>query len=266
MGSSSVIVLLWALKRKHALFLTVILANAAFTLALMVHTIALLAVLFGFASEALHGLILDVTLMSVANILIFSIWYWVVDPPGVEISPAPMSRGIFFFHNEEPVCPTMNSWVPRYADYLFIAFTTSFAFTPTDTPPLTRRAKMLMLLQGAISVVTLTGIAAEVRSISLPASDNAEIQYLFAVPRPSSYCNNCRSNFTVASRTMGGSHAGPGAESPFQPIFHASFSEDKPLPDPTGFKPNIRVTIRRQADRKSAEKSRRRDFHTFTHR
>jgi uncharacterized membrane protein len=46
-----------------------------------------------------------------------------------------------------------------YADYLYLAFTTSFAFSPTDTLPLTRRAKMLMLLQSAISVVTLTGIA-----------------------------------------------------------------------------------------------------------
>jgi hypothetical protein len=42
---------------------------------------------------------------------------------------------------------------------LFVAFTTSFAFSPTDTLPLTRRAKMLMLLQAAISVVTLTGVA-----------------------------------------------------------------------------------------------------------
>lgn len=158
-GLVAVIVLLWALKRKHALFLTVILANAAFTLALMVHTIALLAVLFGFASEALHGLILDVTLMSVANILIFSIWYWVVDPPGVEDIPRADEPWDFLFPQRGTSLPHYESWVPRYADYLFIAFTTSFAFTPTDTPPLTRRAKMLMLLQGAISVVTLTGIA-----------------------------------------------------------------------------------------------------------
>jgi hypothetical protein len=44
-------------------------------------------------------------------------------------------------------------------DYLFIAFTTSFAFSPTDTLPLTRTAKMLMMAQAAVSVVTLTGIA-----------------------------------------------------------------------------------------------------------
>jgi uncharacterized membrane protein len=44
-------------------------------------------------------------------------------------------------------------------DYLYVAFTTSVAFSPTDTLPLTRRAKVLMLLQATISLVTLTGIA-----------------------------------------------------------------------------------------------------------
>lgn len=43
-------------------------------------------------------------------------------------------------------------------DYLFAAFTTGLAFSPTDTLPLARRAKMLMLLQATIAVVTLTGI------------------------------------------------------------------------------------------------------------
>ena len=65
----------------------------------------------------------------------------------------------FLFPQRASSLPHYQSWVPRYADYLFVAFTTSFAFSPTDTLPLTRRAKMLMLLQAAISVVTLTGIA-----------------------------------------------------------------------------------------------------------
>ena len=47
----------------------------------------------------------------------------------------------------------------RKTDYIYLAFTTSFAFSPTDTLPLTRRAKMLMLLQATISIITLTGIA-----------------------------------------------------------------------------------------------------------
>ena len=53
----------------------------------------------------------------------------------------------------------MTAGFPATLIILFVAFTTSFAFSPTDTMPLTRRAKMLMLLQAAISVVTLTGVA-----------------------------------------------------------------------------------------------------------
>jgi len=66
----------------------------------------------------------------------------------------------FLFPQRDKSLPHYTSWVPRYADYLFIGFTTSFAFRPTDALPLTRTAKMLMLLQAAISVVIVTGIAA----------------------------------------------------------------------------------------------------------
>ena len=70
-----------------------------------------------------------------------------------------MSHGFFLFPQRASSLPDYESWAPRYAAYLFVAFTASFAFSPTDTLPLTRRAKLLMLLQAAISVVTLTAIA-----------------------------------------------------------------------------------------------------------
>ena len=97
--------------------------------------------------------------MAVSNILIFSIWYWIIDPPGVEGIAREDEPWDFLFPQRGSSLPHYESWVPRYADYLFVAFTTSFAFSPTDALPLTRRAKLLMLLQAAISVVTLTAIA-----------------------------------------------------------------------------------------------------------
>jgi hypothetical protein len=51
--------------------------------------------------------------------------------------------------------------------YHYIAFTTSVAFSPTDTLPLIRRAKLLMLLQATVSLVTITGIAGS--AINIPA-------------------------------------------------------------------------------------------------
>jgi hypothetical protein len=152
-------VLLWLLKRKRALLWVIIITNALFTAALLVHTSALIAVLSGSASEAIKALMLDVALMVVSNILIFSVWYWIIDPPGVHESACADAPWEFLFPQRGSDLPHYGLWVPRYADYLFLAFTTSFAFSPTDTLPLTRRAKMLLLLQAVISVITLTGIA-----------------------------------------------------------------------------------------------------------
>jgi hypothetical protein len=44
-------------------------------------------------------------------------------------------------------------------DYLFLAHTTSVAFSPTDTLPLSRSAKVLMATQSAISLIAITVVA-----------------------------------------------------------------------------------------------------------
>lgn len=67
--------------------------------------------------------------------------------------------GALLFPQRATTLPHYETWTPRYLDYLFLAFTASFAFSPTDTVPLSRTAKMLMIVQAAISVVSLTGIA-----------------------------------------------------------------------------------------------------------
>jgi hypothetical protein len=158
-GLVALMAVLWALKRKRALIQLIVVANALFTLALLIQTISLISALFGGASEAVNALMLDVVLMATSNILIFSVWYWVIDPPGIEdVSRADEAWDFLFPQRGSPL-PHYDCWVPLYPDYLFLAFTTSFAFSPTDTLPLTRRAKMLMLLQATISVVTLTGVA-----------------------------------------------------------------------------------------------------------
>ena len=158
-GLVALMAVLWLLGRKRALFRLIISTNALFTFALIVHTSGLIAVLFGGASEAVKALLVDVVLMAASNILIFSVWYWIVDPPGVGEVPRANEPWDFLFPQRAGGIPHYESWVPRYGDYLFLAFTTSFSFSPTETPPLTRRAKALMLLQSLISVVMLTAIA-----------------------------------------------------------------------------------------------------------
>lgn len=152
-------VALWFLGWKHALMRSIVALNALFTVVLLVHTAAILQLLAGLSTGAVDELIADIALMAVSNVLIFSIWYWIIDPPGViedEPDPHPWA---FLFPQRASVLPHYESWIPGYGDYLFIAFTTSFAFSPTDAVPLSRPAKLLMVLQSAISVITLTGMA-----------------------------------------------------------------------------------------------------------
>ena len=157
LGLVALMAALWVLKRKQALFVCVVFTNAVFTCALLLHMSGLVGVLFGSVSEAVNTLMIDVALMAATNILIFSIWYCIIDRPNFE--DVPHEAWDFLFPQRAGSIPHYESWQPGYIDYLFVAFTTSFAFSPTDTAPLTKRAKMLMLLQATISVVTLTAIA-----------------------------------------------------------------------------------------------------------
>ena len=56
-------------------------------------------------------------------------------------------------------------WSPRFIDYLFLAFNTSTAFSPTDTPALARWGKLLMMLQSVISLTVLALLAARAVNI-----------------------------------------------------------------------------------------------------
>ena len=98
----------------------------------------------------------------VANILVFASWYWRLDAGGPhqrEIRGA-HTDGAFLFpqmtldDNEE------SQWTPGFVDYLFLAFNTSTAFSPTDAPVLSRWAKGLMMIQASISFTTVALIAA----------------------------------------------------------------------------------------------------------
>jgi len=151
--------LFWILNRKRLLFKAIIIATGVFTFSLFLNLVALLDVLVNVSTQATETLLLDVFLMAISNILLFSIWYWLIDPPGLDEIPRDNEPCDFLFPQRGGVIAGHESWVPRYTDYLYLAFTTSFAFSPTDTLPLTRRAKMLMLSQSAMSIITLTGIA-----------------------------------------------------------------------------------------------------------
>ena len=73
---------------------------------------ALITVLFGLTPQVVRVLLLDVVLMAISNILIFSIWYWIIDPPGVEEIRRGTHPGISFSPSEQANCLTMKHGCP----------------------------------------------------------------------------------------------------------------------------------------------------------
>ncbi len=108
----------------------------------------------------------------VTNILVFAGWYWRLDgggPRARELQGA-HKDGAFLFPQmtlpqEQRVAMGEDHWSPNFVDYLFIAFNTSTAFSPTDSPVLSRWAKTLMMVQALISFATVALLAARAVNI-----------------------------------------------------------------------------------------------------
>lgn len=141
LGSVLAVLFFWARGQKRRLFQAIVFANVVLSLGLVASTGRLIDVLVVQAHLDAVALLVDVVRLAVVNVLSFSIWYWIIDPPGIdEAEPASAPWEILFPQRVSPV-PGHETWAPRYTDYLYLAFTTSMAFSPTDALPLTRRAK-----------------------------------------------------------------------------------------------------------------------------
>ena len=90
------------------------------------------------------------------NMVVFSLWYWAFDRggPGARAEAIDPYPDFLFPQMSDPAYAPMD-WKPTYFDYLFTSYTNASAFSPTDVMPLTRWAKMLMMIQSATSLVTV---------------------------------------------------------------------------------------------------------------
>lgn len=96
-----------------------------------------------------------------ANLLTFAIWYWEIDGGGPsERSTDGHISTDFLFPQMQIGDGKATGWWPGFLDYMFVAFNASTAFSPTDTLILSRRAKVLMMVQALIAGVTVVVIAA----------------------------------------------------------------------------------------------------------
>ena len=117
-------------------------------------------------------LLISAACLWASNVLIFASWYWRLDAGG------PHQRDLRGAHTDGAfLFPQMmldlelreqmgeQDWRPGFVDYLFLAFNTSTAFSPTDVPVLSRWAKVLMMIQATISLAVIALLAARAVNI-----------------------------------------------------------------------------------------------------
>ena len=140
--------------------------------------------LFGVASLILalvhhkaeaSALLRSASVLWVTNVIVFASWYWRLDAggPNARERREAHTEGAFLF--PQMTFPAPNGvdqtiaeeagWRPHFVDYLFVAFNTSTAFSPTDAPVLSKWAKIAMMLQAIISFTTVVLIAARAVNI-----------------------------------------------------------------------------------------------------
>jgi uncharacterized membrane protein len=102
----------------------------------------------------------------ITNLIIFALWYWELDRGGpIARARNPDTQPDFFFPSMDPDVPAVKGWVPSFPDYFYVSVTNSTAFSPTDTMPLTIRAKALMGVQSIVALITLLLIVARAVNI-----------------------------------------------------------------------------------------------------
>lgn len=140
--------------------------------AAMIISLALLIRALPLHLEKPQELLQSAAALWLANILVFASWYWRLDAggPHKRAHRAGHTRGAFLFPQmtmepDKKHAAGFHEWSPNFVDYLFLAFNTSTAFSPTDVPVLTRWAKVLMMLQSLISLLVIALLAARAVNI-----------------------------------------------------------------------------------------------------
>jgi hypothetical protein len=103
----------------------------------------------------------------VALVSVFALWYWKLDAGGPlrRERPLGLMDSSFLFPQMLRREDQNPSWTPHFVDYLFLAFNTSTAFSPTDTAVLSRWAKLGMMVQSLVSLTIIALLAARAVNI-----------------------------------------------------------------------------------------------------
>jgi hypothetical protein len=151
--------------------------NCVMTL-FMIWSLVLLVVALPRQKESGDLLLRSALSLWVSNVLIFALWYWRLDAggPNGRDETAGHHVGAFLFpqmteegRRAASTKPNDPQWSPQFIDYLFLAFNTSTAFSPTDSPVLSRWAKVLTMTQSSISLAVIALLAGRAVNIIGPS-------------------------------------------------------------------------------------------------
>jgi uncharacterized membrane protein len=142
-------------------------ASGAITAA-MIASLAILIAELPSHRESPKKLLISSVALWITNVLVFALWYWKLDAGGpIERDKAHgrRLRSSFLFPQMLNLDDGNPPWSPNFMDYLFLAFNTSTAFSPTDTAVLSRWAKFGTMLQSLISLTIVALLAARAVNI-----------------------------------------------------------------------------------------------------
>jgi hypothetical protein len=100
------------------------------------------------------------------SVLLFAVWYWELDAGGpAERSSSDDTLQDFHFPQMDIQTFVARNWRPGFGDYLYMSLTNATAFSPTDTMPVTHRAKAIMAFQSVTALGTILLIVARAVNI-----------------------------------------------------------------------------------------------------
>lgn len=122
------------------------------------------ALLNGTANNG-HQLIFSALVIYAVNVIVFGLLYWELDDRNTEGLADTVRDFLFPQMMTTPAVTKQPNWQPTFFDYLYVSITNATAFSPTDTMPLTRRAKLLMSVQAFTSLAVVALVAARAVNI-----------------------------------------------------------------------------------------------------
>lgn len=112
-----------------------------------------------------RGLLLNGLAIYVTNIFMFALWYWEMDGNGPDRRTSGQTRRDFLFPQMIHSHFAGESWLPGFADYVYLSTTNVTNFASADTVPLSHRAKLLMMVQSLVALITVVLVLARAINI-----------------------------------------------------------------------------------------------------